>query len=76
MISISDKPVQEVQEVRPGNGRQALLANDLYDRMQLHAGDRFAGPAVIVEYSATTYVPDGGVACVDALGNLVIEVAA
>jgi N-methylhydantoinase A len=74
MISVTEKPVHEAQEMRPGNGTHALLADNLYDRAMLHAGDRFAGPAVIVEYSATTYVPPGAAASVDALGNLIIEV--
>ena len=67
-----------------GNGRQAHIgahrlfeagrwrSGALYDRSQLHPGDRFAGPAVIVELSATTYLPMGWSAKVDALANLVL----
>lgn len=74
MIAVTEKPVQEQQELIPGNGRQALLADNLYDRARLHAGDRFTGPAVVVEYSATTYVPKSATASVDAFGNLIIAV--
>jgi N-methylhydantoinase A len=44
----------------------------LYDRAMLHPGNRIAGPAVITELSATTYLPTGWTASVDALSNLVI----
>ena len=67
-----------------GNGRQAHIGTHrlfeagrwrrgaLYNRSLLHPGDRFAGPAVIVELSATTYLPTGWSASVDALANLVL----
>jgi N-methylhydantoinase A len=44
----------------------------LYDRSLLRSGNRLAGPAVIVELSATTYIPTGWQASVDALSNLVL----
>jgi N-methylhydantoinase A len=44
----------------------------LYDRGLLRPGDRFAGPAVIVELSATTYLPSGWTAMVDGFSNLVL----
>lgn len=74
MISATEKPIRESQEVVAADGRHALLTNGIYERSQLHAGDQFAGPAVVVEYSATTYVPEGAMASVDALRNLIIEV--
>jgi N-methylhydantoinase A len=45
----------------------------VYDRNLLHAGNRLNGPAVIVEYSATTLVPPGWRARVDAVENIVLE---
>ncbi len=42
----------------------------LYDRARLRPGDRFSGPAVIVELSATTCLPSGWTAEVDGFGNL------
>jgi N-methylhydantoinase A len=45
----------------------------IYDRAKLRAGNRFAGPAVVVEYSATTFVPPGWRANVDAYENIVLE---
>jgi N-methylhydantoinase A len=75
MVAPTDKPIHERQETRPGDGKHALLGENIYDRTQLRAGDRFAGPAVIVEYSATTFVPAGDKVSVDGFGNLVIEVS-
>ena len=46
---------------------------NLYDRPLLRAGDCFDGAAVIVEYSATTFLPPGARARVDQWLNLVIE---
>ncbi|MCL4524635.1 MAG: hypothetical protein M1451_12115, partial [Acidobacteria bacterium] len=45
----------------------------IYDRARLRAGNRFAGPAVVVEYSATTFVPPGWRGRVDAYENMVLE---
>jgi N-methylhydantoinase A len=44
----------------------------LIARAQLRGGDRFAGPAVITEYSATTLVPAGWRAQVDAFGQILL----
>ncbi len=44
----------------------------VYDRARLRAGMRFSGPAVVNEYSATTAVPPGWGASVDARGNLLL----
>jgi N-methylhydantoinase A len=73
--------------VRRGHGSQAVRAEPrifyhgrflrslVYDRASLRAGDEFAGPAVIVEYSATTFVPPRCKLRVDAWENMVIDVA-
>jgi N-methylhydantoinase A len=52
------------------------LTGRLYDRSELHPGDRFQGPAIVVEYSATTFVPPGCFTTVDDYSNLIIEVRA
>jgi N-methylhydantoinase A len=44
----------------------------LYDRARLYPGNRITGPAVIAELSATTYIPTGWIAVVDAFSNLVL----
>jgi N-methylhydantoinase A len=74
-------------EVR-GNARAALIEKHrvfedgrwrpsaIYERSRMKAGDRVAGPEVIVELSATTYVATGWSATVDVFGNLILTAAA
>jgi N-methylhydantoinase A len=71
----------------PGDGdaAQALIETRLmifsgknctgkvYQRERLEAGDRVDGPAIVVEYSATSVVPPGWTALVDTYKNLVME---
>ena len=45
----------------------------VYYRERLKAGDGFAGPAIVTEYSSATVVGPGDVLRVDELRNLVIE---
>jgi N-methylhydantoinase A len=47
----------------------------VYDRDRLEAGDHFAGPAIVEQMDATTFVPDGMTAKVDAWLNLILEAA-
>ncbi len=73
------------KKLKPGDARQArIVAHRLYengrwrrgwllDRAKLHAGDRFGGPAVVTELSATTFVPAGWTAAVDVHSNLVLK---
>lgn len=44
-----------------------------YDRTHVHHGHGIDGPAVVGEYSSTTYVPVGFRARVDRFGNLLLE---
>ena len=46
----------------------------VYDRDLLQHGNMVDGPAIIVEYSATTLIPPGFICQVDEYGNLLIEV--
>lgn len=69
-----------------GDGNQAVIYSrkvifqskrfetPIYDRNQLRPGDKFAGPAMVTEFSATTVVPPGCAASLDAYHNIVIEV--
>jgi 5-oxoprolinase (ATP-hydrolysing) len=54
----------------------AWLEAEVHDRYRLQEGDRIAGPAIIEERESTTVVPPGDSIEVDAIGNLVIAVAA
>jgi len=47
----------------------------VYDRDRLEAGDRLDGPAIIEQMDATTFVPGGMTARVDAWRNLILESA-
>jgi N-methylhydantoinase A len=49
-----------------------LASASLFARDGLRGGDRFAGPAVISEYSATTLVPGGWKAKVDDYGQILL----
>lgn len=72
-------------ELRAGDGAAARLERApvafaagvadtwILDRARLHEGESVLGPAVIVDPTATTVVPPGFRARVDALGNLVLE---
>jgi N-methylhydantoinase A len=71
---------------RRGNGRRAIVRTRrvlfdahsfpaaIYDRSLLQPGDAFSGPAIVAEYSATTALPPGFRARVDAWENIVVEV--
>lgn len=75
-------------DLRDGNGQQAVirtkpvyfdaqwLTAKVYNRAQFRAGDRFSGAAVVVEYSATAFIPPGHRAYVDEYLNLIIEAMA
>ena len=48
------------------------LSTDFYVRERLRPGNQVAGPAVLAEYSATTVLPPGWRATVDAYENLLL----
>jgi N-methylhydantoinase A len=52
-----------------GETRAAVI----YDRSRLRAGDRIAGPAVVVEMDATTLIEHDCTGTVDAVGNILIR---
>lgn len=88
MIAATEPAEFANNALRPGDARQAIvkakqiyfggewMAGAVYNRELLHPGDTFKGPAIVVEYSATTFMPPGSSAVVDAYSNLLIEVAA
>lgn len=65
---------QALIETRPIIFAGKKCAGKVYQRERLAAGDRLYGPAIVVEYSATTVVPPGWVALIDVYKNLVMEV--
>jgi N-methylhydantoinase A len=85
IVSATKELALQPAEIHEGDGSQAVLKEKrihcegewrigkLYDRPLLCAGDFIAGPAVIAEYSATTFLPPAVQARVDQWLNLVIE---
>jgi N-methylhydantoinase A len=61
-----------IAHVRPVHFSGLVRPTPVYDRGLLRAGNRFAGPAVVTEYSGTTLVPAGWRARVDAYENLLL----
>ena len=53
--------------------RQGETATPLYRRELLAAGNRLAGPALVVQLDTTTVIPPGWQAEVDPYGNLLLE---
>lgn len=47
----------------------------IYDRARLRQGDVIPGPAIVVEMDSTTLIESGCVATVDAVGNILINLA-
>jgi N-methylhydantoinase A len=50
------------------------LETTVFDRGRLMPGNRFSGPAIVHEYSATTVVPPGCKVQLDKYSNLIIDV--
>ena len=64
------RALRERREVFDGT---AFVETPVYGRTYLRPGDAFAGPAVVEQYDATTYVAPGWNARADAFGDLVLE---
>ncbi len=47
----------------------------IYDRAKLRQGDKIPGPAIVTEMDSTTLIESGCVATVDAVGNILINLA-
>jgi N-methylhydantoinase A len=47
----------------------------IYDRARLRQGDIIPGPAIVIEMDSTTLIESGCVATVDAVGNILINLA-
>ena len=88
--SVLPSDIKAPREAKPeaSNGKDAAfhkkeiysegrwLPGLVYDREKLKAGDVFSGPAIVTEYSATTFVPPGCRVQVDRFLNMVIDVPA
>jgi N-methylhydantoinase A len=81
---ITDKPeFQRSRQRKPSRPRPAYIAQvsfgarktptPVYRREDLEPGSKFAGPAIVTEYSSTTLIPAGHRAQVDAWHNIIIS---
>ncbi len=64
-----------LREMRSVFDGHAFVETPVFARAALQPGAAFAGPAVVEQYDATTYVAPGWNAHVDGFGNLVLETA-
>lgn len=62
-----------ISETRQVFFRRRTHATRLYTREKLRPGNRFRGPAIVSEYSATTVVPPGWLAHVDGFDGLILS---
>ena len=53
-----------------------FVPTPIYARERLRPGNRFTGPAIVEQMDATTLVPPGTTARVDAYLNLILEATA
>lgn len=58
------------------NGKPAKFKTKFYERTELLAGNKIAGPAIITQFDSTSVVPPGYTAEVDPHGNLIIKYSA
>jgi N-methylhydantoinase A len=70
---IRPAPADRLSSQPGGRGAAAPRAAGYHARHEIDAGARLAGPCVVEEPTATTYVPEGWSARADGLGNLVLE---
>jgi N-methylhydantoinase A len=64
-----------VVEQRPVFFAGKWIPTSIYDRSRLRSGNRFVGPAIVVQPDCTTVLHPGQTARVDALANLIITTA-
>jgi N-methylhydantoinase A len=84
----SETPAVREHKRQGSDGRHAVLGDKqiysdgnwvtgrVYQREKLRAGDVFPGPAIVTEYSATTFVPPDCRVEIDGFLNMVIDVRA
>ncbi|HEV3157794.1 MAG TPA: hydantoinase/oxoprolinase family protein [Candidatus Baltobacteraceae bacterium] len=73
-LSTPRDPLPEAhREERLVHDGRSYVLTPVYARAALRPNDRFAGPAVVEEYDATTYIGPHWSAHIDAYGNLVLE---
>ena len=67
--------IVETRDVWLAERPAASCSCPIYDRDQLDAGNRIAGPAIVEQMDATTMILPGMTARVEAYLNLILEAA-
>jgi N-methylhydantoinase A len=70
---IASHPRRAIVKQKPVWFGERFWKTPCYDRQRLESGTRFAGPAIVVEYSSTTVVPPDFICRVDEFLNLVLS---
>ncbi|MGH2991283.1 MAG: hydantoinase/oxoprolinase family protein, partial [Solirubrobacterales bacterium] len=85
LVIVGRVPKPALPELAPGQGdampvAEVMLTLDgaeasakVFERPSLEAGQRFQGPAIVLQEDCTTCLPDGFVCTVDRYGNLLID---
>ncbi len=68
-----DPPLAALLETRDAFDGEALVPTPVYARERLPRGTAFAGPAIVEQYDATTYVARDWRASLDGFGNIRLE---
>ena len=66
-------PTIERDVVFDAGGNPEVHRTGFYERDELRAGHRIAGPAIVEQYDSTTIIPPGFTAEIDARGNILID---
>jgi N-methylhydantoinase A len=74
MVSTQSSPGSKMEKRRVWSAGR-WMATSLYARGDSRLRQKLRGPAIIAEYSATTFVPSGSAFLADSAGNLLIESA-
>jgi len=88
-VAMGEAPILPAAELPKGDGNPAAAKirdhvmwmdgaeqqGAIYDRAKLRQGDVITGPAIITEMDSTTLVETGCVAKIDAVGNILINLA-
>ena len=72
MPTLAPRPMPAPDETRDDHFVSATMATPVYARDKFGAGNRFAGPAIIVQLDATTVVPPGWNAEIHSSGAMIL----
>jgi N-methylhydantoinase A len=74
LIAVAPSPLRKIRPAPARDRVRTARARGYHTRHELEPGAAIAGACVVEEPTATTFVPDGWIARVDQIGNLILEV--